>query len=47
MMLVVQPSILGATVPRESLLNFKEVIPGGRYSSNNGSTDSLMTASAA
>lgn len=23
------PSIFGATVPRESLLNFNEVIPGG------------------
>lgn len=42
-----QPSILGATVPRDNLLNFKDVIPGGRYSSNSGSTDSLITASAA
>lgn len=47
MMLTLQPSILGATVPSENLLNFKELIPEGRYSSNKGSTDSFMTASAA
>lgn len=41
------PSILGATVPRDSLLNFNEVIPGGRYSSNSGSTESFITNSAA
>ena len=43
----VWPSILGATVPRDNVLNFNEEIPGGRYSSNVGSTESRMTASAA
>jgi len=38
-----QPSIFDGTVPRESLLNFSEDIPGGRYSSSSGSTESLMT----
>jgi len=42
-----QPSIFGGTVPRESLLNFSEDIPGGRYSSSSGSTESLMTMVAA
>lgn len=41
------PSILGATVPRDSLLNFNDVIPGGLYSSNSGSTESFITSSAA
>lgn len=41
------PSILGATVPRDSLLNFNDVIPGGRYCSSRGSTDSLITIVAA
>jgi len=41
------PSIFGATVPRDSLLNFNEEIPGGLYSSNSGSTDSLITIVAA
>lgn len=45
--IVIIPSILGATFPRESLLNFSEVIPGGLYSSKSGSTDSLMTIVAA
>jgi len=38
-----QPSIFDGTVPRESLLNFSEDIPGGRYSSSSGSTEYLMT----
>lgn len=41
------PSIFGATLPRDNLLNFNEVIPGGRYSSSRGSTDSFITNSAA
>lgn len=38
---------MGATVPRDSLLNFNEVIPGGRYSSSSGSTESFIMISAA
>lgn len=41
------PSIFGATVPRDSLLNFNDVIPVGRYSSNKGSTDSFIIIRAA
>lgn len=41
------PSIFGATFPRDSLLNFNEEIPVGLYSSNSGSTDSLITNVAA
>lgn len=41
------PSTLGATLPRDNLPNFSDVIPGGRYSSSSGSTDSFITISPA